>query len=84
MATEVVVMLRRHGRTCCRSSNGKRGKSKRGGAGVMVVVEWYLYSKMAGQTKEGFKHDEQRRHGVLTREKSVVCVHHSNKINTVW
>ena len=32
---------------------------------VVVVVD-----------KGGFKHDEQRRHGIVERERKVVCVHH--------
>ena len=83
MATEVVVMLRSPSRIRCRSSNGNRGKSKSGGAGVMVVVEWY--SKV-WTNKGGFKHDKQQRHGIVERERTGgrVCIQHSNELNTVW
>jgi hypothetical protein len=83
MATEVVVMLRSHSRIRCLNSNGNGNWGKNGGAGVLLVmvVEWY--SKV-WTNQGGFKHDKQQRHGVLERERTFVCVHHSNKINTVW
>ena len=35
-----------------------------------------------GTQKRVHTHDEQRRHGIVARERTVMCVHHSNKINT--